>query len=367
MKLNLLPFRKYKKVISNIIEKGSPFTENLYFDFQEGYCYFQNDSTFSRIKIEKAEENNIFIDAFKFLLLADSITENEIELKEGVFYDVNNSSYKLGDVDSSTNFETINFDEFVDHESFNKLFSENKDIFVYIKQASHYILKNDDQMRFNAVFIKDNYILGTNRVKMYKYYLNPEQHGEISDINIQEDVLRFLSNVDDLASVKFKSQEITEKKKDLMLSLDEGNCEIVIAENMELVTPPINDPSFIAQYDHETNIICDLKEITNVISFLFPFTSVDNNNCIYLQVTDDNKLKIAVRENTVKIEKYINLEEKNIETNKEFLISCHDLKMALLHLEGNELKLRLDDEKLLVNFSTFEDENRTILIAKMEE
>jgi len=354
MKISLKKFSKYKRIIQNIIKKYNPLTESLYFNIQDGYCHFQNEEVFGKLKIEKSEEEgNLFINAEKFLILSSNL--DELDLRDKTFYD-NNDSFQLGNY-GELSYEVPSYDNYEEYTEYDNLI-QNKELFNIFREAFHYINKTEFDP-YNAIFISNNSVMATEGSRVYI-----KQIEDIANIQIQESLMKILLFLDDSDQVKFK------KLEDKILLIINNECEIIINANTNLKVPSIFSSKEF--YDHETYIKCDLKSFSNLIQFLLPFTNSDSYNKLYLKV-ENNKILMSIKEEDINIKKYIDIVDSNLpDSNYEYLLCCTDLKLLLTHLEGQELKIQLSPDKVikdryaLLSFSSFQDETKKIILPTLE-
>ena len=354
MIINLKKFNKYKRIISNIIKKYNPYTESLFFNVSDGFCHFQNEEVFGRLRIEKDEaESNLFINAEKFLLLSSNL--DEIELKNRIFI-YNEDNFKLGNY-GELNYEVPSYENYENYEEYDCIL-QNKELFNSLREAFHYI-EREPTNSYNAIFIDNNHIIATDRSRFYLKKLE-----SISDIYLQESLMKILLYLDDSDLTVIKKLD-----NKIMLKIND-ELEILINRNTNLVVPKILEAH--NSYNHNTFVKCDLKEFYNLVQFLLPFTSSDSFNKIILKV-ENEKILISIQEEDININKYIDIKETNLTSfDKEYILCCSDLKLLLSHLQGQDLNIQLSPESMINDrftmlcFSSDQDINKKIILPTME-
>lgn len=350
LKLDL--FKKYTKIIQFTIEVGNPITESLFFNFKEGYCHFRNEKEYGRIRIEKDEnENNIFVDANKFLLFIKNFNK-DIEYKKGYFY-CDKIKSKLGNYGELV-FEEVDYTGYEIYKDFNNI-SSNNSVLEKLRQSIVYIDRNN-YPELDATFIRDNHILATNKEIFYQFKSSIQLPG----IDIHKSIMK------NLLYILEKDKNIQYKTKDKKTQISiENEFDMIFNLPINLEVPPYNEEMFIKEYDHDTFISCNLNELIETIKFLSPFSNTEQKN-IYFHI-EDKILKLEVKEPDVNIVKEIEIKDSNITEKQSYLFSGQYLKTLLSHLEGESVRVYLSKGSELVSVDTIEQPNKKLICMLLNE
>lgn len=329
MKLNLTAFKKYKKIISQILVEGN---EELFLDLENQYAYFFKNNFLGRMKFEIETEEEIFTEGFyvkikTFLPLCDHY--ESLILDKDLTFRFEEETFNIPVREAREDVDDFVFSEY---EETIRLTAQDCQAIV---DASNFVDFANPEF-FTIELNKDTITAGdqTQIFSTVNSIALPEK------ISFNETTIKVIRTVKGLDAIDLGIAE-----KNLYLNIGEGDLELEIANYLNSSLPDMQDKEFKEEYDHKTFFVFEKQEMVEILRFLSPYTSGLLNEQILLTMENEESLKIQI-EDEVKIVRVIALKEISEQLiGGELWTSKHLLQKAVLQIEDEFIKIQLDSAK----------------------
>lgn len=355
MNLDLSNLRKYVNILKGVLEKGNAQTESIYFNFKDDYCYLTGNNVYCRVKYNRLENSNkteddketiknFYVDGNVFLSIIEDYPE--LELNDNKFSKDKNIfeiSITEGDLSSPNYLEK------------NELLDITDNFITYLREAINYV-DNRDGSNLNAIFVKYNSIISTDKKRMYEIELD----NKVRDYTLSINLLKTIFSFNSVNNIKLYKNENT-----MLLESDDIQFIFPIIENLSL--PDVKNPSFIKNYDHKTYISLNKLDFKKELDFLFKVANSENNYKVIFTVEKDI-LIMEIKESYASIKKEISIIEKDDSLdNTKFCINCFDIRNLLNYFNKDIIKIQIptNDNVPAINFKEEDSDKKHILLCRM--
>jgi len=318
-------FKNNAKIINTVVEKGNPYKEAIYLDFENGMVYGGYEDSVYKMRFpftyEGDKHESFFIEANTFLSVCNKY--EELELNDFRFT-CGKDKFKLATIkrefDSVINFDSVSGNRF-----------DTKEFTQKLKESSQYASMEKEQLK--GIFLQDQLMVGFNGERLLMTKLEASTNDYIVPLNVIKLILATSNNVD---VVLFKD----ETKVKIVI----GDCELLIANNNALSIPNFNTPQVQSVFKHNNFIKINAKEFHDGVEFILSFASKNMNNRAKL-IIKENELILKNEESDCDVEKVLEITQGDSElVDKEFWLNMSDVNIACNSISKDEnetLKLRL--------------------------
>lgn len=367
MRINTLSLRPYSNIVAKNRTVGNELYEMCTLDFENNLLYFHSPGVLGKItldvELDDGEElpENFMVDSEKFFYLVNWY--DKLTLEDRVFYSPDGEEMKLKNLDDD--FPRPQFEE--DWEEVELDLTD--ELFSNIQKAINYH-DFDENSSYNGVFIKSKKLVATDSGKFYEVNLNQDVPDMNLPINFVRNLLRAFTVGDKITIGKL------EKGDSHIFKFDKDNLSFRMSSVVNLsLGVDIKDQNFIESYNHDNYIKFNRHELTDILSFLQPFTRDIVANRIQLSFEESQgqtDLVIEVQDANY-IKKTLLLEDisdidyyKDSETN--IWVSASVLKMAIGHLDtADNIIMQIDTEMPAVNLYCEGNESDHIIFTRLTE
>lgn len=345
MKILTKDLKQYSKLFEKIRIQKHLYYGAVFLDIENDFLYFQNRESAVRIPLLLNEKDpNIksinIIDGEKFFYLVNNYDHIIYDGKSFISADGNKFNFsKSEDV-----YEIPNFDSSNDWSSINMDF--NADLLFHIRNASLYADINDSPM--SGLFFENNKLIAIQPSKFYQ-----------AEINQFSDEISFpLNFIKILSSLSFPSVEIFYKKVGNTFQYIVSNeISIKFSSNSKLSIPvSIDNPDFIASYNHPTYLTVDKSILLQSIRFLDPFSKdIVNSKALIKFYPSLNEMQFIINDNSNNVEYNIPVEfysDHSYFKDAEMYFSIQSLNSILSSFNKDKIFIFFDKNKPAVKFST---------------
>lgn len=354
---------KYERVLNLIYQKGDRIGESLYLDFKSRHIYFQSNRFIGKLQFDfKLEENeelpvNFWVNAPKFLMLVRSYSK--LLLKGKVFYNPENKGENFTIDVFEEEFEDTYFMHVKDNWNNYNLSEET---LGFLRESYPYT-SDEFTNNFKGVYLNEHNLIATDRSKFYC-------------VSIDENFNNFYLHIDLIKVIlptNFNYNEVTIYHKDVntIISLSGGELEVLSSEILDFEIPPISDPDFIANYNHESFITFSRQNFLEILRFMDFFIKDLTNKRICISIITEKEKGVVFIESIEQdqIKRILPTVEVSINLiGEHFYISLPYIQMALNTFDDDIIKLQINPEMVAVNFTAV-DENvkKHVVLAKIDE
>jgi hypothetical protein len=359
MKIVTQNLKEYAKLFDKVkIPKNQQYG-SVYFDFENEFMYFRNETTSVKIPLiieEKDEIKNLFvIDGEKIFYLINNY--NEIIYDGKNFISPDNNKFELSK--STEYYEIPSFDLNDSWEKSNIIL--DSDTLFHLRNGILYADNNESPL--SGLFIENGKLIALQPSKFYQ-----------SDISIDSKLILPLFFVRVLLSLDFESIELFSKKigSAYVYILSNESITIKYSTSSALNLPvDINDENFVNSYNHSTYLKVDKTVFTQGLRFLDPFTKDIINSKAHIKfLPNKNEILFTINDTSNKIEYSIPVEEfsdKEYFKDAEMYFSIQAFNMISSHIDNNYLYIFFNKEKPAVKFASELDSNYFIIQTRIKQ
>lgn len=360
MKIYSETFRKWFKVLETYQDKGDQVRESIYLNFKDSYCYFSSSEGIGKLKfyfekeLDEEEIPNFFINTNKFLNIISQY--DEINLNNKFVFSNGKDKYKIAVLVDDDLFDdsTINSD-------FNGSEIEfTKDQVMQINAASSFTNKDEQNINYRNIFIKDKHICSlTTQTPMYEAKFD-------SDIKVvvSLNTSKTINTVGMISEGCFLIS--SEKTSNIKILSRDRELEIIVAGCSSDEFPPNRTQNFIDSYTYNTIAKIETVKLSKALQSLRPYyNEVINTKVSFLFNDDDLLIKVSDTQN--EIEKHVEVQECDEKLkNSEIFLSASKVEQILGVLKDPVLIMDIptDDSRPIVNF--WNDEKQHVLMTRFK-
>lgn len=351
MNLDLSSLRRYVNILKGVLVKGTAQTESIYFNFKDDYCYFTGNNVYCRVKFKRDNEttndndiDNFYVNGNVFLSIVEDYYELELNEKK---FSKDKNIFEVSIIEGA--LSSPNYNEK------NELLTFTDDFINYLREAINYV-DNRDGSNLNAIFIKYNSVISTDKKRMYEIELDKTLPDYTLAINLLKTIFSFNSS----SNIKLYKNEST-----MLLESDDIQFIFPIIDNLSL--PDVKNVNFIKNYDHKTYILLDKMEFKKELDFLFKVANSENNYKLIFTISN-NTLIMEIKESYANIKKEIVIKDKTEDfDNVKFCMNCFDVRTLLNYFSGDTIKLQipLNDNSPAFNFKEEGNDKKHILLCRI--
>ena len=367
---------KYSKLLLETTSKGHPIHESLILDFNSKYVYARNQNNkVLRLKFDYEVSDNkipdtLYVNAEKFLVVCENspvfdLTVEENNDKENItrslFINTGKEKIRLSfDYLGSDKDESNDFLNGLDNEI---VFPLNENIYSNFRSALSYIdMTNPLSKHLQAVFIKDNYMVASNKNKFFNYFL---EDANIQDFTFSVDMIKTLLTYRKEGSFTIKYNE------NCYLFILDNVVEIKYPKDTQLVFPfNVSSGEYLSKFKYDTYFSINNKELSNCINFLEFFVK-DCPSTRLNMVISEGKLKFKIIDGNY-IEKEIDIKDSSKELeNYSFWFPHNYLKIVTRDIKDENIIFRLEPKEApdspVVFIEGTENKNLNLVMCKLRD
>jgi len=360
MKIYSETFRKWIKVLETYQDKGDQVRESIYLNFKDSYCYFSSIDGVGKLKfyfekeLDEEEIPNFFINTNKFLNIVSQY--DEINLNSKFVFSNGKDKYKIAVLIDDELFD----DTLINSNFDGKEIEFTKDQVAQINTASMFTNKDEQNINYRNVFIKDNYICSlTTQTPMYEAMFDSD-----IDISISLNTSKTINTIGTISegcflvsSTNFSNTKILSRDREL---------EIIVAGSSSTEFPPNRTDNFIKSYEYNTTVEIETVKLLKALQSLRPYyNEVINAKVSFVFNEEDMLIKVSDTQNEV--EKHIEINNCNENLKSiEIFISATKVEQILSVLKEPVLTIDIpvEEGKPIVNF--WNDEKQHVLVTRFK-
>jgi len=365
MEINTKNFKRFSKIIDIFNKKGSRIDESIYLDFENSKAYFGNSSydsdnegiigqldfNFILTNTDIDDYSNVFVNTRLFLTLC-----NQYEtLSMSTDYEFSNGEefFKIPYFTEEFDYPILNKDDF-------EVFNITSAITSNLKTSQIYMGVADFNENFGGIQLLNNSIVSSDGACVFEAKVKDITFPEIQ---LSKTVLHvILTGVDDNTCRMYYDTQT----KDLYFTFGD-NEELHVASTQidNLNVPPIEDPDYIAKYNHKTSFCVEKRQFLSLLQFLEVFVTDVKNEQLKLTIESDNTISIKALDEVQASRKMPTSFTSPELEGKSFWFARKYVYDAVSSILDDFIRIQLDVDEVAFNVTGQTETNRAIAITRL--
>lgn len=346
--------------------RGDSIGESVYFNFEDGYLYFNLDTFKARLRFSYSMEEgdtyeNRYVDTDKLLTIVNNFPSLKLDCSTYTFTNPD---------DERESFRIPTFEEVCDLPSLFDIegwdsFDLTPESIAYLPDALQFSGKEWNEGYDGVMFIK-NHLIATTKGATEGYYEADLDEEFLSPLKLHDSIVSIMIRLDTGMGAKIFSNN-----KKTLVSIMDRDLEILSSKEVSMEGFP--DPDEIrSQYDHENYVIVPRREVIEMLNFMLPFVKGTSNSRVLIKVSDDGTEFITETHDINDARRYVKLTDCSGAEGFEAWVQLPRLRTALSIFESDFVNLQVDNDAVTICISASseeegEDETKRAVILKMLE